>query len=307
MSLPTLQQLLEAGCHFGHLSSRWNPQMKPFIFMEKNGVHVMDLKKTQAKLAVAADEIRKIASRGDHILLVGTKKQAQDIIRTEAERSSNFYVVERWLGGQLTNFATVKRSVRKWKTLEKKSVDGTYDKITKKEILDIERQKEKLSRVLGGIAEMRRIPGAVFVVDTLREHIAIKEAKKLGIPVFAIVDTNSNPNDVDYAIPANDDASKSISLLTKTIVDAFLDGASKVKAKKDDTAQVADKKPVKKSTKSPAAKVAKAEAQGKETNPEAVEASAAKKDEPAAEKAPAKKAPAKKAADKPATDKPAAK
>lgn len=237
MSLPELKDLLEAGCHFGHLASRWNPKMKQYIFMEKNGVHVMDLKKTHDRLANACDEVRKIASKGESILLVGTKKQAQEIIRSEAERSNNFYVVERWLGGQLTNFATVKRSVRKWKSLEKKASDGTYDKISKKEILDIERQKEKLERVLGGIADMRRIPSAVFVVDTIREHIAIKEAKKLGLPVFAIVDSNSNPDDVDFPIPANDDASKSIAILTKTFVDAYIDGASKVKAKKAESAE----------------------------------------------------------------------
>ena len=251
MSLPELKELLEAGCHFGHLSSRWNPKMKKYIFMEKNGVHVMDLKKTHNNLAIACDAIRKIAAKGENILLVGTKKQAQDIIRGEAERSNNFYVVERWLGGQLTNFATVKRSVRKWKSLEKKASDGTYDKIRKKEILDIERQKEKLERVLGGIADMRRIPSAIFVVDTIREQIAIKEAIKLGLPVFAIVDTNSNPNEIDFPIPANDDASKSIALLTKTFIDAYIDGASKVKARKIENGEIEDaKKSAKKSRKS---------------------------------------------------------
>ena len=234
MSLPKLEELLEAGCHFGHLTRRWNPKMKQFIFGEKNGIHILDLKKTAVYLAKACEQVEKIAAKGETILFVGTKKQAQDIILNEAERSNNFYIKERWLGGTLTNFATVKRSVRKLKSLEKKSTDGTYDKITKKEILEIERQVEKMSKVLSGIADMRRLPGAIFVVDTNKEHIAIKEAKKLRIPVFGIVDTNSDPGVVDYAIPANDDASKSVSLLTKTINDAYIRGAAKVKAKKAD-------------------------------------------------------------------------
>jgi small subunit ribosomal protein S2 len=242
MSLPKLEELLEAGCHFGHLTRRWNPKMKQFIFGEKNGIHILDLKKTALHLAKACEEVERIAAKGETILFVGTKKQAQDIILNEAERSNNFYIKERWLGGTLTNFATVKKSIRKLKSLEKKGADGTYEKITKKEILEIERQVEKMSKVLGGIADMRRLPGAIFVVDTNKEHIAIKEAKKLRIPVLGLVDTNSDPGVVDYAIPANDDASKSIALLTKAINDAYIRGAAKVKAKKADQAGSAEDK-----------------------------------------------------------------
>lgn len=237
MSKVKLEQLLEAGCHFGHLTSRWNPRMKSYIFMEKNGIHVLDLKKTANKLNDACAEIEKIASKGGNVLFVGTKKQAQDLVEAEATRSNNFFVKERWLGGTLTNFATVRKSVRKMKGLEKKGVDGTYDKISKKEILDIERQKEKMSKVLGGIAAMKRIPSAMFVVDTNKEQIAILEAKKLKVPVFAIVDTNSDPTMIDYPIPANDDASKSIAVITKVFTDAFISGAAKVKAKKADDAE----------------------------------------------------------------------
>lgn len=290
MSTPKLEDLLQAGCHFGHLASRWNPKMKPYIFMEKNGVHVIDLKKTQQKLDAACKAISDIAANGESILFVGTKKQAQEIIRGEAERSNNFYVVERWLGGQLTNFATVKRSVRKWKSLEKKATDGTYEKITKKEKLDIERQKEKMEKVLGGIADMKRIPGAIFVVDILREHIAVQEAKKLGVPVFGIVDTNADPDRVDYAIPANDDASKSISVISKAITDAFLEGASKVKAKKtEDENSSAD--PAKKIVRRARKAKPKAEDVATETVADAPVAEAA--EAPAADAKPAKKAPAK--------------
>ncbi|MCB0278725.1 MAG: 30S ribosomal protein S2 [Calditrichaeota bacterium] len=242
MSKVKLEDLLAAGCHFGHLTSRWNPKMKSYIFMEKNGIHVLDLKKTAEKLTEACDEIEKIAAKGGNLLYVGTKKQAQDLIESEATRSNNFFVKERWLGGTLTNFATVRKSVRKLKGLEKKAVDGTYEKITKKEILDIDRQKEKMSKVLGGIAAMKRIPSAMFVIDTNKEQIAIMEAKKLKVPVFAIVDTNSDPTLVDFPIPANDDASKSISIITKMITEAFISGASKVKAKKSDEDAEAPKK-----------------------------------------------------------------
>ena len=241
MSAVKLEDLLSAGCHFGHLTSRWNPKMKQYIFMEKNGIHVLDLKKTANKLDVACAEIEKIASKGGTLLYVGTKKQAQDLIETEATRSNNFYVKERWLGGTLTNFATVRKSVRKLKGLEKKGIDGTYDKISKKEILDIDRQKEKMSKVLGGISSMKRIPSAMFVIDTNKEQIAILEAKKLKVPVFAMVDTNSDPSLIDYPIPANDDASKSIAIITKAITEAFINGASKVKAKKADDTEVSKK------------------------------------------------------------------
>ena len=308
MSAVKVEDLLKSGCHFGHLTSRWNPKMKPYIFMEKNGIHVIDLNKTSAKLEAACEEIRKIASHGENMLYVGTKKQAQDIIKSEAERSNNFYVVERWLGGQLTNFATVKRSVRKWKSLEKKKSDGTYEKITKKEILDIERSKEKLAKVLGGIAEMKRIPGAIFIVDTLKEHIAIKEAIKLGIPIFAIVDTNSNPGEVDFPIPANDDASKSIKIITKAVTDAFIEGAQKAKAKKIDKENEEAKKLVKKEKKFKATELPEVDVEEVEKEVEAAKKAKEDKAVEAPEAAEEKKAPAKKApAKKTAAKKPAAK
>jgi len=234
MSLPKLEELLQAGCHFGHLTRRWNPKMKKNIFMAKNGIHIIDLKKTQSSLATAMDKIEKIASKGSSVLFVGTKKQAQGIVVEEAQRSNSFYIAERWLGGTLTNFATVKKSIRTMQGLEKKATDGTYDKITKKEILDIERKRDKMKLILDGIAQMRRLPGAIVIADINKDSIAVQEAKKLGIPVFAITDTNTDPNLVDYSIPANDDASKSISVIFKALNDAVISGASKAKAKRDD-------------------------------------------------------------------------
>jgi small subunit ribosomal protein S2 len=244
MALPKLEELLSAGCHFGHLTRRWNPAMKPNIFMEKNGIHLINLKKTQSALGKAITAIEKIAASGESILFVGTKKQAQGVVIDEAKRSNNFYIAERWLGGTLTNFATVKKSIRKMQGLEKKAVDGTYDKITKKEILDIERKVAKMKLVLEGIAPMRRLPGAMIVADINKDLIAVKEAKKLGIPVFALADTNTDPAIVDYAIPANDDASKSISVVFKALNEAVINGSAKVKAKKAEKAEkAAAKKP----------------------------------------------------------------
>ncbi|MDZ7725423.1 MAG: 30S ribosomal protein S2 [candidate division KSB1 bacterium] len=221
-----LQELLVAGCHFGHLTRRWNPKMKPYIFMQRNGIHIIDLKKSRALLLEACEEARRIARNGEEILLVGTKKQAQDIIRLEAERCGMPYVIERWLGGTLTNFITIKRSVKRLKNLEKLATDGTYDKIQKKEILQVEREKEKLNRDLGGIRDMNHLPGAVFVVDTKKEAIAVREAKRLNIPIIGIIDTNSDPDDIDFPIPSNDDAFKAINLVTHAIADAILEGKS---------------------------------------------------------------------------------
>ncbi len=228
----TLEQLLAAGAHFGHLTRRWDPKMREFIFMERNGIHIIDLKKTQAKIDEACNAIQAIVEDGYEVLFVGTKKQAKEIIRTEAERSGMFYVTERWLGGTLTNFSTIKKSIKHLKNLEKMANDGTYDKISKKEILQIEREKEKLKKVLSGIEEMKRLPGAVFIVDTKKENIAVRESKKLNIPVFAIVDSNSDPTVVDYPIPANDDAAKSISIISRSLADAIIAGRQKVNEKK---------------------------------------------------------------------------
>ena len=232
----TTQQLILAGSHFGHLTRRWNPKMKPFIFMEHNGIYVMDLQKTQKLLDEACDEVEKIVEKGESVLFVGTKKQARDIIREEAMRVSMPYVNDRWLGGMLTNFATIRKSVKKLELLEKKMVDGTYDLISKKERMTIDHQRDKLLRALGGIREMKRLPGAMFVVDTLEEEIAIHEANKLGIPVFGIVDTNSNPDPIQYPIPANDDAYKSIGLIVKTFTLAILEGQARLEALKKEEA-----------------------------------------------------------------------
>ncbi|MBN1998543.1 30S ribosomal protein S2 [candidate division KSB1 bacterium] len=222
----TIQDLLLAGCHFGHLTRRWNPKMKKFIFMERNKIHIIDLKKTLQYLNLASDAISKIIREGGKVLLVGTKKQAKDIVRVEAERCDMPYVTERWLGGTLTNFITIKKSVKRLKNLEKKATDGTYDKLSKKEILSIEREKEKLEKVLGGIREMNHLPSALFIIDAKKESIALAEAVRLNIPVFALIDTNTDPDTVDYPIPSNDDAFKSINIITHSIVDAIIEGKS---------------------------------------------------------------------------------
>jgi small subunit ribosomal protein S2 len=219
-----IQDLLLAGCHFGHLTRRWNPKMRSFIFMERNGIHIIDLKKTLVNLNTARDAVGEIVRKGGEVLFVGTKKQAKDIIKVEAERCGMPYVTDRWLGGTLTNFVTVKKSVKRLKNLEKKATDGTYDKLSKKEILQIEREKEKLNRVLGGIRDMNHLPSAMFIVDAKKEAIAIREAIRLNIPVFAIVDTNSDPDPIDYVIPCNDDAFKAINLVTHALADSINDG-----------------------------------------------------------------------------------
>jgi len=219
-----IQDLLLAGCHFGHLTRRWNPKMRQYIFMERNGIHIIDLKKTLSNLNQASEAIGEIIRGGGEVLLVGTKKQAKDVIRVEAERCGMPFVTERWLGGTLTNFVTIKKSVKRLKNLEKKASDGTYDKLSKKEILQIEREKEKLHKVLGGIRDMNRLPSAIFVVDAKKEAIAVREAIRLNIPVFAIVDTNTDPDPLDYVIPSNDDAFKAINLVAHALADAIIDG-----------------------------------------------------------------------------------
>jgi len=224
-----LETLLAAGSHFGHLTRRWNPKMKEFIFMERNGIHIIDLKKTQIKSDAAYDALKKIVEDGEEVLFVGTKKQAKEIIKGEAKRCGMYFITDRWLGGTLTNFGTIKKSIKHMKNLDKMSTDGTYEKISKKEILQIEREKEKMKKVLDGIEEMKRLPGAIFIVDTKKEQIAVNEAKKLNIPIFAIVDTNSDPTIIDFPIPANDDAAKSISIISRTIADAVVEGSQKLK------------------------------------------------------------------------------
>jgi small subunit ribosomal protein S2 len=224
-------ELLAAGCHFGHLTRRWNPKMRAYIFMERNGIHIIDLMKTRILLEEACNAIANIAAEGKRILFVGTKKQAKDVIREEAVRTGEFYVSERWLGGSLTNFTTIRKSVKRLTNIEKMESDGTFDKITKKEGLFLQREKEKLNNVLSGVVDMTRLPGALFVVDVKKEAIAVKEANRLGIPVFAIMDTNCDPDGIDYVIPANDDAIKSVQVITKAFADALLEGKERSSAR----------------------------------------------------------------------------
>lgn len=222
----TLQQLLMSGAHFGHLTRRWNPKMKPYIFMERSGIYIIDLNKTLTNLNDATEAVTQLVRTGEKLMFLGTKKQAKDIVRVEAERCNMPFVTERWLGGMLTNFSTIKKSIKHLKNLDKMGTDGSYDNLTKKEILVIEREKEKLERNLGGIKNMQKLPAGIFIVDTKQESIAVNEAKKLNIPVFAMVDTNSDPDPIDYPIPANDDAFKSISLVVHAIADAVLEGTT---------------------------------------------------------------------------------
>ena len=235
MAQTTYKDLLDAGAHFGHLTRKWDPKMAPYIFMEKNGIHIIDLNKTLVSLDYAATAIRNIAKSGRKVMFVATKKQAQEIVTTEAERLKMPFVTDRWLGGMLTNFATVRKSLKKMATIDKMVKENTaYAALAKREKLMMSRERAKLDRVLGGIADLGRLPAALFVVDVKREHIAVKEAHKLGIPVFAMCDTNSNPELVQFPIPANDDASKSIQLIVGVIGKAIEDGLSERKVDKED-------------------------------------------------------------------------
>jgi len=222
-----IDDLLKAGVHFGHLTRRWNPKMKQYIFMERNGIYLVDLKKTQECIEEACIAVQKIVHQGEKVLFVGTKKQAKDIIKFHAQRSGQFYMNERWLGGTLTNFGTIKKNIRQLHNLEKKEVDGTYENITKRERLQIEKQKEKLRRVLSGISEMTKLPGAMFIADIQKDEIALKEAKRLDVPIIAILDTNSDPDGITYPIPGNDDSYKSIELITRVISDAIIETSIK--------------------------------------------------------------------------------
>ena len=234
MSTPSFEQLLEAGCHFGHLKRKWNPAMAPYIFMERNGIHIIDLYKTAAKLEEAAATLKEFAKDGKKVLFVATKKQAKQVVADKASAINMPYVIERWPGGMLTNFPTIRKAVKKMTNIDKMTKDGTFDNLSKRERLQITRQRAKLEKTLGSIADLNRLPSALFVVDVLKEHIAVAEANRLGIPVFAMVDTNSNPNDVDFVIPANDDASKSIELVLDTVCAAMAEGLEERKAAKVD-------------------------------------------------------------------------
>lgn len=220
----TMKELLESGVHFGHQVKRWNPKMKRFIFGERNGIHIIDLQKTSKMLDDAYNFIKDISSKGEAVLFVGTKKQSQDVISEEAQRAGSFFVNQRWLGGVLTNFKTIRRSIEKLKKIEKMKEDGTYDLLTKKEVARYESERLRLEKNLGGIKEMSSLPGAVFVVDPKKESIAVAEARKLLVPVVALVDTNCDPDEIDHTIPGNDDAIRAIKLITSKIVDAVLDG-----------------------------------------------------------------------------------
>ena len=295
MSRTNFEQLLEAGCHFGHLKRKWNPAMAPYIFMERNGIHIIDLNKTVDHIEVAADALKQIAKSGKRILFVATKKQAKDIVAEKAQAVGMPYVIERWPGGMLTNFPTIRKAVKKMSNIDKLLADGTYDKLSKRENLQIRRKREKLEKNLGSIADLTRLPSALFIVDVMKEHIAVHEANRLGIPVFAIVDTNSNPDNIDFMIPANDDASKSIEVIITACCDAIAEGLEERKVEKIDMEAAGEQsqevaaaeEPVK--PKRTRKTVKKAEAPAEET---AEEAAPVAEEAPAVEEAPAEEAPA---------------
>jgi small subunit ribosomal protein S2 len=232
MSRVSFEQLLEAGVHFGHLKSKWNPAMAPYIFMERNGIHIIDLYKTVAKIDEAAEAMKNLAKSGRKILFVATKKQAKQIVADLATSVNMPYVIERWPGGMLTNFPTIRKAVKKMSTIDKMSSDGTFNNLSKREKLQITRQRAKLEKNLGSIADLTRLPAAIFVVDVMKEHIAVREANRLGIPVFGLVDTNSDPSNVDFVIPANDDATKSVELILGTLCNAVKEGIVEGKAER---------------------------------------------------------------------------
>ncbi len=228
MSVVTMKSLLESGVHFGHQTKRWDPRMKKYIFAERNGIHIIDLQKTIAAIKEAYDLIREQVKAGKSILFVGTKKQAQQAIEREAQRCGMFYVSNRWLGGMLTNFSTIKKSIHRLKKIEKMEIDGTFESLTKKEVSRLNKERQRLEKNLGGIKDMKELPGAIFIIDTRKESIAVAEAKRMGIPIVSVVDTNCNPTDIDYPIPGNDDAIRAISLFTKVIADAVIDADNEI-------------------------------------------------------------------------------
>ncbi|MDD5861212.1 MAG: 30S ribosomal protein S2 [Prevotella sp.] len=242
MSRTNFDQLLQAGCHFGHLKRKWNPAMAPYIFMERNGIHIIDLNKTVTKIDEAAEALKGIAKSGKKILFVATKRQAKDIIAEKAQSVNMPYVNERWAGGTLTNFPTIRKAVKKMTNIDKLMADGTFANLSKRELLQISRQRAKLEKNLGSIADLTRLPAALFVVDVMKEHIAVKEANRLGIPVFAMVDTNSDPKNIDYVIPANDDAKDSIEVVLDAVCGAIAEGLEERKAEKADEKAAAEQK-----------------------------------------------------------------
>ncbi|MBT8305528.1 MAG: 30S ribosomal protein S2 [Maribacter sp.] len=241
MAKVEVKDLLEAGVHFGHLTRKWNPNMAPYIYMERNGIHVINLYKTVAKLEEANEALKKIAASGRKILFVATKKQAKDIVADKVAKVNMPYITERWPGGMLTNFVTIRKAVKKMASIDRMKKDGTFNTLSKKERLQVDRLRAKLEKNLGSISEMTRLPGALFIVDIMREHIAVKEAQKLNIPIFAMVDTNCDPRDIDFIVPSNDDASKSIELIMTQVTDAVAEGLSERKAEKQGDAPKARK------------------------------------------------------------------
>lgn len=237
----TFEQMLEAGVHFGHLTRKWNPKMAPYIFMERNGIHIIDLQKTMVKLDEATEALRKIARQGRKILFVATKKQAKDVVANLVKDTNMPYVIERWPGGMLTNFPTIRKAVKKMSNIDKMMTDGTFENLSKRERLQITRQRAKLEKNLGSIADLTKLPAALFVVDVQKEYIAVREAQRLGIPVFAMVDTCCDPSEIDYVIPANDDATQSIELIMGEVIDAVKQGLMERKMEKANAAADADK------------------------------------------------------------------
>ena len=274
MARTNFDQLLQAGCHFGHLKRKWNPAMAPYIYTERNGIHIIDLHKTAAKIDEAADALKQIAKSGKKILFVATKKQTKDVIAEKATSINMPYVIERWPGGMLTNFPTIRKAVKKMANIDKLMQDGTFSNLSKRELLQITRQRAKLEKNLGSIADLTRLPSALFVVDVLKEQIAVREANRLGIPVFGIVDTNSDPNNIDFVIPANDDAKDSVEVILNACCAAITEGIEERKAEKAD-----DK-----------AAEAQAEADGEEVKPKRAARKPRKEAEPKAEEAPAAEA-----------------
>ena len=298
MEKAQVSELIKAGVHFGHLTRKWNPNMSPYIYMERNGIHIINLYKTLAKLEDASNALKKIASSGRKILFVATKKQAKDIVSESSKKVNMPYITERWPGGMLTNFVTIRKAVKKMSSIDRMKQDGTFNSLSKKEKLQIGRLREKLEKNLGSISNMTRLPGAIFIVDILREKIAVKEAQKLNIPIFAMVDTNSDPRGIDYVIPANDDASKSISKILEHIGNAIQEGLEERNSDKDqeesngDTQNAADKEaPVEETpaVEAPAEEAPAEEAPAEEAPAEEVPAEEAPTEEAPAEKAPTKK------------------
>jgi len=285
-----VKDLLEAGVHFGHLTRKWNPNMAPYIYMERNGIHVINLYKTVAKLEEANEALKKIASSGRKILFVATKKQAKDIVADKVSKVNMPYITERWPGGMLTNFVTIRKAVKKMAAIDRMKKDGTFNTLSKKERLQVDRLRAKLDKNLGSIADMTRLPGALFIVDTMREHIAVKEAQKLNIPIFAMVDTNSDPRDVDFAVPSNDDAGKSIEIIMESVTQAVAEGLEERKSEKTGGKDKEEAKAAK-TEEAPKKEEKKVEAAPKaaEEKPAKKAEAAPKKEEKAAEEKPAKK------------------